>query len=206
VASKVQVVGSSRVQPGIRFSRLLTLRSHRPVHQRLLRSTHIQVQLPLLHFEPLRPSSAFKYSVSCVDASPMHAILVDASGPSLIALAAISAAPVNRLQEPFPATFPVSGKVSVARESVITGLPPRSSRLHCVPVQTHSLSRCGRGPCSLSRFLVRGTSAQHPTHQYTQAQYPHSVFHCDSFASSARRRRCKCEILRPPTAGQFEFS
>ena len=132
------------------------------------------------------PSSAFKYSVSCVDASPMHAILVEASGPSLIALPLSSAAPVNRLHEPLPATFPASGNASVARESAITGLPPRSSRLHCRPAQIHSRSRCGGRRGSLRRCLVRRTPAQHRTQHYTQAQRAHSVFHGDSFSGSAR--------------------
>src|SRR5579862_9785776 len=80
----------------------------------------------------------------------------------------ISAEPVNWLQEPFPAARPASGKVSVACEFAIAGLPPSSSRLHCVPVK---FTAAAGGAADCVGFL----SALHPANiAYTSTAKPNA--------------------------------
>src|ERR1700745_1920886 len=64
-----------------------------------------------------------------------QAILVDPSPVNFIDVPAISDAPKKRLQDPFPAILPASGKESVARTPLTPPLPASSSNTHSLPTR-----------------------------------------------------------------------
>src|SRR5262245_34702761 len=113
----------------------------------------------------------------------------------------MSTEPVNRLHEPFPAVFPSSGKVKVARELAITGFPARSSSVHCVPVSFASDAVAGAVAVARAGFL----SAMQPpnaTHEKRAKVYSFNAFFITVPSAFARgipilryaRRRRKREI------------